>query len=394
VGGLAVAWSEKTPSGRYRGVYRDVNGKKRYVKGTFPRAKAAKDTATVAEADARSLGWRDPKAAKGRYADWVFEWWGTRTVEPSTLRNDLIKMNLHVLPRWGNEPLIGIARGDIKTWTGVLAETPNGREDDYGEPETLSPSTVLKIVYLLSASLQAAVDEGILTYNPATRLKLPPPAVAVERFLTHNEYQAIRSELPTEHDHLIADSLVETGLRFGEFAGAHMARVNQVQGVLRVVETWDSVAARVKGYPKGRRVRDVPVSSELIERWQTEPRGDRCGRSHATGACVSGLILSASGGAPLDAHNWGQRVWNPAVERAGIGRCRVHDLRHTYASWLLQAGHSLAEVGMLLGHLNTSTTQRYAWLESVDRRSVIAAMKPPTEGKGSKIAVIGSGSGA
>lgn len=372
-----MASAQQLSSGRWRGVYRDGNGKRRYVKGTFPREKAARDAATVAEAESRQLGWRDPNGG-GTYADWVMDWWGSRTVEASTAKSDLQRMNLYVLPRWGEVPLREITRTDIKAWAKELAETPNGRgEDDYGEPETLSPSTVRQYVALLSGSLTAAVDEELLTGNPAARLKLPPPTPAQERFLTHDEYAAIHAKLPTDDDRLIADTLVNTGLRWGEFAGAHWARVNEVTGSLLVVETWSPVAGRMKAYPKSKRLRDVPVSKDLLTRWRDREREAKCGRSHQAGRCMSGLIMTGPRGAPLDVHNWNNRVWTPAVKDAGVGHCRVHDLRHTYASWLLQGGRTLAEVGKLLGHMSPSTTARYAWLEAVSRSGVTDALKRP-----------------
>lgn len=378
-----MAYAQQLSSGRWRGCYLDGNKKKAYVPGTFPRKERARDAAVIAEAESREFGWKDPTAAGKLYADWVAEWWPSRTVEASTLKSDLQRMNLYVLGRWGETRLHEIGRGDVKAWANELAATPNGRgEDDYGEPYLLSPATVRQYVALLSGSLAAAVDEGILPGNPAARLKLPPPAPAHERFLTHTEYAAILNHLPSDRDRLIADSLVNTGLRFGEFAGAHWARVNEVSAVLRVVETWDPVAGRVKAYPKGKRLREVPVSAELLERWRGFVRGDRCGKSHTTGRCQSGLIVTGPQGEPLYAHNWGTRVWAPAVEAAGVGHVRVHDLRHTYASWLLQGGRSLAEVGKLLGHMSTTTTARYAWLEKSNRGDVLEALKPPAKKTG------------
>jgi integrase len=49
-------------------------------------------------------------------------------------------------------------------------------------------------------------------------------------------------------------------------------------------------------------------------------------------------------GQPLDEGNWRKRVFRKALERAGLRQVRIHDLRHTYASLLIQAGESLAYV--------------------------------------------------
>lgn len=54
--------------------------------------------------------------------------------------------------------------------------------------------------------------------------------------------------------------------------------------------------------------------------------------------------------------------WNSARRRAGLADLRIHDLRHSFASYVINAGHSLYEVQKLLGHTQVKTTQRYAHL--------------------------------
>jgi site-specific recombinase XerD len=58
--------------------------------------------------------------------------------------------------------------------------------------------------------------------------------------------------------------------------------------------------------------------------------------------------------------------WNTARNRAGMPDLRMHDLRHSFASFLINSGISLYEVQNILGHSQLSTTQRYAHL-SQDR---------------------------
>ena len=54
--------------------------------------------------------------------------------------------------------------------------------------------------------------------------------------------------------------------------------------------------------------------------------------------------------------------WDKIRKQAGIPDVRLHDLRHNYASLLVNHGRSLYEVQKLLGHADISTTQRYAHL--------------------------------
>jgi site-specific recombinase XerD len=55
-------------------------------------------------------------------------------------------------------------------------------------------------------------------------------------------------------------------------------------------------------------------------------------------------------------------AWNLARTRAGLADLRMHDLRHSFASFLINANRSLYEIQSILGHTQISTTQRYAHL--------------------------------
>lgn len=54
--------------------------------------------------------------------------------------------------------------------------------------------------------------------------------------------------------------------------------------------------------------------------------------------------------------------WNTARTKAGMPELRMHDLRHSFASFLINAGRSLYEVQSILGHTQLKTTQRYSHL--------------------------------
>lgn len=55
-------------------------------------------------------------------------------------------------------------------------------------------------------------------------------------------------------------------------------------------------------------------------------------------------------------------LWNALRRRVGLADVRIHDLRHTFASLLVNNGHSLYAVQKLLGHSDPRTTMRYAHL--------------------------------
>lgn len=363
-----MAWVQRLPSGRYRGLYRDGQGRSRVAPGgPFTHKAAAQRAAAEAEGKARRSIWRDPDAAKRPLSEWVTEWWPTRTIGAGTLKAQASYRDQHLLPRFGRTPLGSIRRQDVRAWAAELARSG------------LAPATVQRCVHLLSAALTAAVDAELIDANPAARLKLPKPPPAQERFLTRAEFAAIADQLPTLHDRLIAETLAYTGLRWGELAGLHRDRVHLDRGLFRIVETFNPKTGAMEPVPKGRRVRDVPVPGWLADELQRLEQADvTCRRPHVAGRCRSGLLFTTARGNVVWESKWATR-FRAAVDRAGVGHVRPHDLRHTYASWLLQAGRPLAEVGKLMGHESTATTQRYAWLEDVDHSHVSEALGAPLE---------------
>lgn len=69
-----------------------------------------------------------------------------------------------------------------------------------------------------------------------------------------------------------------------------------------------------------------------------------------------------------------RKSWDKARKGCGLQHVRFHDLRHTYASWLVQSGVPLVAVQELLGHTTLSMTQRYAHLGSEHLQDAVRLM--------------------
>ncbi len=72
-------------------------------------------------------------------------------------------------------------------------------------------------------------------------------------------------------------------------------------------------------------------------------------------------------------------AWNTARKRAGLPDVRIHDLRHSFASFLINAGRSIYEVQKILGHTQIKTTQRYSHLS---QETLLAAANTAVEALG------------
>jgi len=76
-----------------------------------------------------------------------------------------------------------------------------------------------------------------------------------------------------------------------------------------------------------------------------------------------------------------KRPWREIARAAGIQGLRLHDLRHSAASYLVSAGHSLPMIGSILGHSNVATTARYSHLLQDPQRAAVNALADIVTGK-------------
>lgn len=349
-----MAWTEQLPSGRYRGNYRTATGQIRRAPGTFTHKAEALRKAGELEAGSRSLGWRDPQAAARSWSDWCDEWQQTRILAPSTARDERLAIKNHLRPQWGDTALIDITRHDIKAWAARLVS--DGR----------AHATMKKLVAIFSASLSAAVDAEIITTNPAARLRLGTPDNTIEHYL-NSEEQALLIAAHADHplSRALTAVLIDCGPRWGEATALRANDIDLERRTIRIRAAWSE--GELRPYTKSGRRRTVPLPLRAAHLLKTVmPKRP------------SALIFSYDGENPIDISSWRQDHHKPAVTAAELPHTRIHDLRHTYASTLLQAGISLAEVGKLMGHVSVLTTSRYAHLASTPSAAVLAALGDPT----------------
>jgi integrase len=144
---------------------------------------------------------------------------------------------------------------------------------------------------------------------------------------------------------------MRVGLRPGEMYGLHGHRVDWLRGKIAIVDVMTRLGLRQ--WPKSKRShRVVPVPADLLEAMSVL----------MTGRPRDALVFTAPEGGPVTDGHFRNRVWYPAIARAGIRRFPPRIMRHTAASWLVQDGVPLLDVQALLGHEDYATTQRYAHL--------------------------------
>lgn len=256
-------------------------------------------------------------------------------------------------PTLGNVPLSALRRTDVSSWVNTLRETGN------------SGKTIGNKLGFLSGCLNAAVADGYLPANPAAGIRLPRSIRKEMVCLTLAEFTLLKGAF-TERWHPLLDLLVTSGLRISEATALQPADIDRTNNTVRITKAWKRIAPdggteRYElGPPKTRRSdRKVNVPADIINNLDL------------TGEWV----FTNSQGGPIRLYSWRSNVWNKSVAKVMTPdpddpdkvlltkRPRVHDLRHTAASWWLGANVPLIVVSGQLGHDDVSTTARvYAHL--------------------------------
>ncbi len=369
-----MAWTQQLKSGRFRALYRDEYGKQKSA-GTFDKQRTALGKAQAAEDAARD---RKPRETL-TWGEWRKRWVPTRTVEASTLDRDNTRIAVHVAPKWDDVAVSEIDRPGVQAWVRHLSAS----KADGGAG--LSASTVRKTVGVLSASMKAAMREGLIDANPCTGLDYPAIPPSPERWLSTAEVAAIRAVMADQYRFTL-ELLLGTGCRWGEACGIHWDDIDLHRKVITVRWSWERREHYMKA-PKTGKTRTVPIGDRLVdllqERLDAEGLGTPPGVAYKGGSKpLYGLVLRTAAGTPPNGTSFAHGLTaagnaafvGSGVNRKRVGNVRPHDLRHTYGSSLVQSGVPLDTVSKLMGHSSVLVTQRYASAAESQWNAVRAAL--------------------
>lgn len=233
----------------------------------------------------------------------------------------------HLSPAFGHRPLTQICRAEVESWFQMLPQ------------RHLAPATCNRILAVFKSVCAMAAVRGMLGQSPCAGVAPFRVYLLRERYLAQEE--ALRLMAALER----SDRLEARALRLLLLTGARKSEILRLR--------WEHVRLDLHlltvPLSKSGRPRHIPLSEEaaaVIRSLPAVPGIPWLFPGHAPGKPLSDIYL----------------FWNGIRRQLGLGDVRIHDLRHTFASFLVGSGHSLYEVQKLLGHSDPRTTMRYAHL--------------------------------
>lgn len=230
----------------------------------------------------------------------------------------------------------------------------------------LARSTVARKLSAIRSLFKFMYRNGVIPENPAASLRTPKQEQKLPEFLTVSEIDTLMETPDTTdwtgaRDRAILESLYGGGLRVSELVALDDDDVELPDGL-----------ARVEG--KGKKERLVPLggsAAEAIQNYINKRADVDLNRKDP-----EALFLNAIDGRRITARSI-RRILRKRLQEAGLdGSLSPHDLRHSFATHMLQNGADLRSVQELLGHENLSTTQIYTHLTTRDLKDIYDKAHP------------------
>lgn len=355
-----------TPAGNWRANWRDPAGKQKAR--TFQTKKAANAYLAEIESSKHRGAYVDPDAGKVRFDVFAARWLLGRQVEARTAERTTSLLRAHLLPRWGQMQLAQIDYMSVQAWVVELSRR-------------LAAPTVAKCYGLLKAILDTAVRARILPFNAAEGIKVRRE----ERDTTTRSSAITREEffgqllpaVPVRHRAIVCLA-AGAGLRWGECAGLTWGALDLSAATVRVVQVAEETPQGVtlRPYPKTKAgVRTTPLPVFLLN--------ELCAHlgQFRERPALTDLVFPTRHGTPMLRGNFRREVWKLALLRAGLRpSLRFHDLRHSYATWLVTDGVPINVIQRVMGHANASTTlNRYTHAPTDYEDRVRAVFQPSAD---------------
>ena len=335
---------------RWEVVYRDPTGRQRSK--SFGRKVDAQRYCNSVETDIERRDWIDPQHGKQSFGSWAERWLATVThLQPTTQQGYESIVAKHLLPRFADVPIGSIDHPTILAFLSDL------------KASGAAAGTIRNVRDVARLIFELAVRSAAIKTNPVKGVKAPRSRPNEMVFLDADQVMAL-SEAITEPPvmrrrrkqdkpnypefGLLVRFAAWTGLRAGEIVALRVGKVDLMRRRVEVAESAAEAHGKLSfGPTKTYARRSVPLPAPLAEELAL----------HIAGKKQTDFVFEAPDGGPIRHSNWYPRHFKPAAARAGLpDGLRFHDLRHTYAAFLIAEGAHPRAMMERLGHSTINVT--------------------------------------
>lgn len=335
---------KRTRNNRWQARWRDPLGHQRAKTFELKADAIAHERRVTTDRDAGT--YIAPTAGATPLAVWADQWLaGAMNLAGGTIDTYRRDLDRHILPVLGDIRLRALTPERIETF--LAAELRS----------ELAPSSVHRHYRTVRRCLQVAVDRGMLARNPCDPIEPPRVPRSEMMFLTAEQVEQLAGAISDRYRSWVLIAAYG-GLRWSEAVGLRRRDIDEgritvtEQLIRRAGGAWERTEPKTRA---GRRVITLPETvvgevDEHLGRW-AQPGPD-------------GLVFPNRGGRPLNGPSFRGNVFAPACVRAGVTPVpRIHDLRHTAAALMVQAGAHPKAMQVRMGHSSIMVTlDRYGHL--------------------------------
>ncbi len=259
---------------RYQALYDDVKGQRRSA-GTFATealATRAWQRAEDRQADGRGSDTRRTRQRFRRYVEEV--WLPHHEMEARTRETYTYYLDKHILPVFGGMRMNEIQPADVREWIADL------------KAAGASPTVIRQCHTILSAVFTTAFNDQITRLHPCRGVKTPPVAKKLRTIITPDQFGQLYTALASDTARLMAEVLIESGLRWAELIELRPADLNPRMRMLTVSRVAVELVARfhptggrflIKNYPKDREHRRIKLAAHIADQLATHITQHRLG---------------------------------------------------------------------------------------------------------------------
>jgi integrase len=221
------------------------------------------------------------------------------------------------------------------------------------------PNILLQVHAVLRKAFGFAIEREVIAKDPTTKLKRPKVTPKQIDPFTIEEVLAIRAAAVKERMGFAMETLFLTGLRQGELFGLKWQDVDWQARRLKVVRQalWLDDGMKIVPVKSKSSNRTLPISDDLYGVLNARSRKAR--EEGFDGE--DDFVFPTQTGAPFNATTFREKAWSRTLGNAGVRYRGGHHARHSFATFMLQAGVPVQVVSALLGHSSpTITLKTYA----------------------------------